>query len=149
MQKHVLSKSTFIKGMQCNKALYYHKHHRTLKDPLTAAQEAIFAQGTSVGELACQLFPGGVDCTPESYYDFQKAVIRTQEEIERGTEVIYEAAFQFNGVLAVQSFIYAKIVELINPYCKAVDLTYSLIFSLAFTWFIAFFSTYLIIYMIF
>jgi hypothetical protein len=100
MQKHVLSKSTFIKGMQCNKALYYHKHHRTLKDPLTAAQEAIFAQGTSVGELACQLFPGGVDCTPESYYDFQKAVIRTQEEIEKGTEVIYEAAFQFNGVLA-------------------------------------------------
>ena len=35
-----------------------------------------------------------------SYYDFQKAVVRTQEEIEKGTKIIYEAAFQYNGVLA-------------------------------------------------
>jgi hypothetical protein len=100
MQKHILSKSTFIKGLQCNKALYYHKHRKDLRDKLSAAQETIFAQGTSVGELACELFPGGVDCTPESYFDFQKAVIRTQEEIEKGTKIIYEAAFQYNGVLA-------------------------------------------------
>ena len=100
MVKHILSKSTFIKGLQCPKALYYHKYRKDLRDSLSASQEAIFAQGTSVGELACELFPGGVDCTPESYFDFQKAVIRTQEEIEKGTEIIYEAAFQFNGVLA-------------------------------------------------
>lgn len=100
MQKHILSKSTFIKGLQCNKALYYHKYRKDLRDDLTAAQEAIFAQGTSVGELAQQLFPGGVDCTPESYFEFQEAVIRTQEEIEKGTKIIYEAAFQYNGVLA-------------------------------------------------
>lgn len=100
MEKHILSKSTFIKGMQCNKALYLHKHNRDLKDDISAAQQVIFDQGTSVGELACKLFPGGVDCTPESYYDFQKAVVRTREEIEKGTEIIYEAAFQFNGVLA-------------------------------------------------
>ncbi len=100
MEKHILSKSTFLKGLQCEKALYLHKNRRDLKDDLSAAQEAIFAQGTSVGELACQLFPGGVDCTPESYFDFQAAVIRTHEEIAKGTKVIYEAAFQFNGVLA-------------------------------------------------
>ena len=100
MKKHILSKSTFIKGLQCTKALYFHKHRKELRDDISAAQEAIFAQGTSVGELACELFPGGVDCTPENYFDFQKAVIRTQEEIEKGTKVIYEAAFQFNGVLA-------------------------------------------------
>ena len=100
MEKHVLSKSTFIKGMQCKKALYYHKYRKELRDDLTAAQEAIFKQGTEVGELAQKLFPSGVDCTPESYFDFQEAVIRTQEEIEKGTRVIYEAAFQFNGVLA-------------------------------------------------
>jgi hypothetical protein len=100
MEKHILSKSTFIKGLQCTKALYFSKHRRDLRDDLSPAQEAIFAQGTSVGEFAQQLFPGGVDCTPESYYDFQKAVIRTQEEIEKGTKIIYEAAFQYNGVLA-------------------------------------------------
>ena len=100
MQKHILSKSTVIKGTQCHKALYLYKHNRDLRDEISATQEAIFAQGTSVGELACELFPGGVDCTPESYFDFQAAVIRTQEEIEKGTTIIYEAAFQFNGVLA-------------------------------------------------
>ena len=100
MEKHILSKSSFIKGLQCNKALYYHKFKRDLRDDLSAAQESIFSQGISVGELACKLFPGGVDCTPESYFDIQKAVIRTQEEIEKGTKIIYEAAFQFNGVLA-------------------------------------------------
>ena len=100
MEKHILSKSTFIKGMQCEKALFLNKHNRGLRDELTEAQEAIFAQGTSVGELACDLFPGGVDCTPESYYDFQAAVIKTKKEIEKGTKIIYEAAFQFNGVLA-------------------------------------------------
>ena len=100
MEKHILSKSTFLKGLQCEKALYLHKNRRDLRDDLSAAQEAIFAQGTSVGELAQQLFPGGVDCTPESYFDFRAAVIRTQEEIEKGTKIIYEAAFQFNGVLA-------------------------------------------------
>jgi hypothetical protein len=67
MEKHVLSKSTFIKGMQCHKAFYLNKHHKELKEEVSAAQEAIFTQGTSVGELATQLFPGGVDCTPESY----------------------------------------------------------------------------------
>ena len=100
MEKHILSKSTFIKGLQCDKALYYHKYRRDLRDGISAAQEAIFTQGTSVGELACELFPGGVDCTPDSYFEFQEAVIRTREEIEKGTKIIYEAAFQFNGVLA-------------------------------------------------
>lgn len=100
MEKHVLSKSTFIKGMQCHKALFLSKHHKELRAEMTDSQEAIFTQGTNVGELARQLFPGGVDCSPETYYDFSASVLRTQEEIKKGTKVIYEAAFQFNGVLA-------------------------------------------------
>lgn len=100
MEKHILSKSTFMKGIQCAKALYLHKHHYELKDEITAQQQAIFSQGTSVGELATELFPGGVDCTPEHYYEVQKSVLKTQEEINNGATIIYEAAFQFNGVYA-------------------------------------------------
>jgi hypothetical protein len=100
MEKHILSKSTFIKGLQCEKALYLSKYNRELKDELSSQEEAIFSQGTRVGELAQDLFPGGVDCTPESYFDFQQAVLKTQEEIAKGTKIIYEAAFQFDGVLA-------------------------------------------------
>ena len=103
MEKHVLSKSTFMRGIKCPKSLYLNKHKRRLgieSDAYSAQAMAIFDQGTNIGELATQLFPGGVDCTPESYYDFQKAVEQTQQEIENGATVIYEAAFQFEGVLA-------------------------------------------------
>jgi hypothetical protein len=100
MEKHILSKSTFIRGMQCEKSLYLNKYNKELKAQPDPSLEAIFTQGTQVGELAQKLFPGGVDCTPASVYDFQKAVLKTNEFINFGNPVIYEAAFQHNGVLA-------------------------------------------------
>ena len=41
MEKHILSKSTFIKGLQCEKALYLSKHHRELKDELSVLNDDI------------------------------------------------------------------------------------------------------------
>jgi hypothetical protein len=58
MEKHVLSKTTFIKGMQCEKAFYLNKYHKELKTEVNTAQQAIFDRGTKVGELATQLFNG-------------------------------------------------------------------------------------------
>ena len=108
MEKHILSKSTFIRGMQCEKSLYLNKYHRELKDELSASQEAIFAQGTSVGELAQSLFPGGIDCSPENYYEFQESVLKTASKIHEGHKVIYEAAFQYNGILAALDILVLK-----------------------------------------
>lgn len=101
MEKHLLSKSTFIKGIQCEKALYYHKYKRELSDEISAAHQAIFLQGTSIGELARELFPGGLDCSTRNDFNFQSAVIITRKEIEKGTNITYEATFQYDGVLAV------------------------------------------------
>ena len=72
-RKYYLSKSTFLKGLQCEKALYFHKHHYKLKDEITETQQAIFDQGNSVGVLAHQLFPGGINCQPEVFYEYNKA----------------------------------------------------------------------------
>ena len=101
MEKHVLTKSTFIKGFQCHKALYLSKYHSDLREEISSQQEAVFSQGKRVGELAQQLFPGGVNGTPKDCFNMQEAINRTKKEIEKGTKVIYEAAFKFNGVLAV------------------------------------------------
>lgn len=101
MQKHILSKSSFIKGIQCHKALYLYKYYNELREDLSSQQEAVFSQGKRVGELAKELFPGGLDCTPKNYFNFQESITRTKKEIAKGTKIIYEAAFQFNGVLAV------------------------------------------------
>ncbi len=83
-ERHVLSKSTFIKGAQCTKALYLNKHHKEFKEEPDATQMAIFAQGTSVGELAQQLFPGGVDCSRRVITIFRKRLFVLRPKLRRG-----------------------------------------------------------------
>ncbi len=100
MPKHVLSKSTFLRGLKCEKSLYLHKYFYKLKDSIDPQQEAIFSQATNVGILAQSLFPEGVDASPESVFNFQQSVLDTISHLEDGERIIYEAAFQYNRVLA-------------------------------------------------
>jgi len=99
MEKHILSKSTYIKGEQCLKQLYLHKKRAFLRDRMPAERLAIFSRGTNVGIYAQELFPGGIDAGPKHPSQYRKAVIKTAELIEAGQEVIYEAAFQANRTL--------------------------------------------------
>ncbi|RBP32788.1 putative RecB family nuclease [Oceanihabitans sediminis] len=100
MQKPILSKSTFIRGLQCEKSLYLYKHHYKLKDETPAQLQAIFNQGTNVGLLAQDLFPNGMDASPPDHFKMQESVFKTQDFIANGETIIYEATFQYNGVLA-------------------------------------------------
>ena len=63
-----LSKSTFIRGLQCEKSLYLYKHHYRLKDPTPSSLQAVFDQGTNIGLLAQELFPYGADASPENHF---------------------------------------------------------------------------------
>ena len=97
--KHLLSKSTFMYGCQCPKRLWLHKFMPQVRDEQDAATTSIFQQGTDVGKLAQQLFPGGIDSTPASTFEYQQAVFNTAKYIEEGHTIIYEAAFQFEGIM--------------------------------------------------
>jgi len=108
MKKRILSKSTFIQGVQCAKALYLSKHSPDLKEPLSSQQQMIFSQGTKVGLFARQFFPGGVDVTPASPSELNESLTRTETEIRSGTAVIYEAAFQFEGVFIALDILVKK-----------------------------------------
>lgn len=55
-----LSKSLYIRGLQCHKALYLEKFHPEWKDQTSADTQARFYMGNMVGEAAHNLFPGGV-----------------------------------------------------------------------------------------
>ncbi|MGQ0826804.1 MAG: DUF2779 domain-containing protein [Bacteroidota bacterium] len=101
MEKHILSKSTFLRGLQCAKSLYLYKNFIQLRDTPSAEKTAIFSRGSNVGVLAQELFPDGTDATPLKRSDNTGAVERTKELIESGVEVIYEAAFQHDQVLAI------------------------------------------------
>jgi hypothetical protein len=52
-----------------------------------------------LGQLARQLFPGGVDASPPDYFQYALSVKKTAEWIAAGRTIIYEAAFQHEGLL--------------------------------------------------
>ena len=95
-----LSKSSFIRGLQCEKSLYLYKHHYKLKDPTPSSLQAVFDQGTSIGLLAQELFPYGVDASPENHIKMVESVGKTLDFISQGQTVIYEATFLYDDVLA-------------------------------------------------
>ncbi len=81
MGSHLLSKSSFIRGVQCEKHLYLYKYHYNEMDQLSEMQKAIFKRGTDVGKLAQQLYPGGIDASPKTQFEYDKAVKLTKELI--------------------------------------------------------------------
>ena len=95
-----LSKSTFIRGLQCKKSLYLYKHHYNLKDPTPSSLQAVFDQGISIGLLAQELFPNGVDASPENHFKMVESVGKTLDFISQGHTIIYEATFLYDEVLA-------------------------------------------------
>ena len=99
MEKHLLSKSTFIRGNQCLKSLYLNKKRSFLRDRMPKERQLVFQRGHKVGELAQGLFPGGINMSPGHPAAFRKALLNTRENIDKGFPVIYEAAFQHNEVL--------------------------------------------------
>lgn len=92
MTSHKISKSRFLKGMQCQKLLWLAVHEPEadeLKPDLIA--EHRFAIGHKVGKIARDRFPGGV--LVDRATDVASWLYATSEAISNASEVIYEAAF--------------------------------------------------------
>lgn len=106
--KHILSKSTFLYGSQCSLRLWLHKFHPGLKDPIDEGQQQLFDTGTRLGLLARDLFPGGQDASPPEAYQYALSVKKTAELIAAGVTVIYEAAFQYEGLLCAVDILVKK-----------------------------------------
>lgn len=107
-KKHILSKSTYIRSLQCLKSLYLYKFHFNLRDPLSPQLKARFDKGHEIGKMARQLFPGGVDMSPPTVFQYHTAVIKTKEMIDKGWPVLYEAAFRSNDVLVALDILVKK-----------------------------------------
>ncbi len=100
-KKHLLSKSSFLSGVQCHKKLYFSKYFKHLKDPVTPIQQAVFDRGHRIGSLAQSLFKNGIDATSGFVFNYPKIIKTTQELIEKEHPAIFEAAFQIKGVLVL------------------------------------------------
>lgn len=119
---HILSKSTYIKGLQCEKALYLTKKHPYLRDKLSLEKRAKFQRGTDVGVLAHQYFPGGVNMAPNSPSQFPKRVVETMQNLNNpDVNVMYEAVFQHNDTLVMVDLLVRE-----GPLWRAIEVKSSL-----------------------
>lgn len=117
---HSLSKTSFLKFEQCAKAFFMYKNFPFLKDKVSVDKQLTFKRGHDVGQLAQQLFEGGIDVSIETSGS-QKALDLTQQLIENKQAVIYEAAFMHQSVL-----IYVDILVLSDDKYQAYEVKSSL-----------------------
>ena len=93
-----LSKSRFTAGRQCHKQLWWRVHEPDARELVPSARtQAIFDQGTSVGELARTHVPGGT-LIDLPYDQFQAKLDATKAALAAGAPAIYEASFSEDRV---------------------------------------------------
>jgi hypothetical protein len=85
-----------MRGLQCPKALWLFKHRPELMAEPDARRQHLFDTGHRVGELAQQLFPGGVEVAYRPG-DYPGMIDETAQSIHRG-DVVYEGSFAADGV---------------------------------------------------
>ena len=93
----MLSKSRYLKGLKCHKALWLY-HHKKDKAYYPESTQQIFAAGNATGELAQDYFPGGELALVDDFPNY-KAAQKTEELIQQGYRTIYEATFIAHNTL--------------------------------------------------
>jgi hypothetical protein len=109
-----LSKSRITSGLQCGKRLWLAVHRPEL-EVYSADTQRRFAAGRGVGEVARELYPGGVligEGVPLS-----QALRETEQALAQpGDVTLYEATFRHKGVL-----IRADVLERRGDRCRMVE----------------------------
>ena len=95
-----LSKSLYTRGLQCVKSLWLKKYNKDILTPPDSSANAIFEIGDKVGGLACKLFPNGKEI-PFHGTSFEEKISLTKEWMNEGLKNIYEATFQYDGILVM------------------------------------------------
>jgi len=88
--EHSISKSQYLKGLQCPKALWLYRHRKNLSPEIDPETQARFDTGNEIGKWAMQYFGGGVEVS-QPYWDIEGAISATKQFIQDGQELIFEA----------------------------------------------------------
>lgn len=94
----LLTKSTFCKGLQCHKLLYWLVHDKDAPELiLDLTTQYRFDEGNEVGARARGEFPEGIfiDLPP---WEKKQAIAETLEAMKTGVPAIFEAAFESGGI---------------------------------------------------
>ena len=95
----MLSKSKFIKGQQCHKALWLNINGIDPTNRPDESSKERLSAGNEVGEEAKKLFPGGIEIPfIKGSSGFKDMCDLTMDAIISGSQTIYEASFMKEGV---------------------------------------------------
>jgi len=129
----MISKSSFIRGLQCLKSLYLHKKRPFLRDPLSPETRAKFKRGHEMGDMARDLFPGGVLIASSNPRAYKKNLEEVNRHIQLQTPVMYEVPFMHDDLMAIMD-----IVTCIEGKWSAYEVKSSLSISETYLWDITF-----------
>lgn len=85
-----ISKSQYLKGVQCPKMLWLYRHRPDLAPEISEGKQHIFDTGHEVGLLAQKCFQGGFEITAP-YYKIDQAIDSTRKAVRNGKDIIFEA----------------------------------------------------------
>ena len=100
--KYSLTKSSYVKGMQCEKYLYLDKHKRHERSEVSEETQKKFNAGHEFEELVRKdLFPHGINIKASSSF-FNEFADFTTKSLSINKEItLYEATIIENGVLVM------------------------------------------------
>lgn len=84
----MLSKSQYIRGLQCHKSLWLYKNNPELRSEPGQEAQSLFKIGDTVGDYAKNLFPDGVEIEFDSS-NFNGMIKKTNEAIAQGVDTLY------------------------------------------------------------
>ena len=103
---HLLSKSKYVRGLQCDRALWLDVHNPRLAR-YTAEQMRRFDRGREFEYAFKDIFPNGVDISLEMKRNVDAYPERTTQLLEKEEEVdIFEAGFQYDDVLVLADVVH-------------------------------------------
>ena len=85
-----ISKSQYVRGLQCEKALWLFRNRKDLLLEPSSATKNILEIGNLIGKLAMDNYPTGIEVTTE-YWDINGAIKATKKYIDDGNDIIFEA----------------------------------------------------------
>jgi len=100
IKEKLLTKSLYLRGLQCEKSLWLKINNSDVLEDLDKAISQIFETGSKVGYEACKLFPGGERISFENTTRSERIAL-TKQWILDGVSTIYEATFEYDGVLVM------------------------------------------------
>ena len=90
----MLTKSNYIKYLQCKKALWLYKMKPKLMSEVDDSTQRVFDTGYKVESIAYEMFPNGV----ETANDISQSIKETKELLDKKTPVIFQATVSGGGL---------------------------------------------------